>query len=276
MAMPRIAPKSLLCDLLRVTPQAIPVRRLVEVGALFGLEDNAIRVALARLVAAGRVASDQRGHYRFAAGAGALSTWVESWRLGDRRIRRWRGDWLCAHVARGGERGEQAQRRRALEHLGLRCGLDGVWLRPDNLRAPRAALEAVLAERGVAQGVVWFTASGVAPTVAQRWVRLWSLARLQVTWHEALADLARSRDRLDRLPTGRRLVESFAVGGRAIRVLALDPLLPDEIVGGDGRRRLGAAMLEYDALGKAIWSAYLETTRLERSPRDTTFAATAA
>jgi len=53
------------------------------------------------------------------------------------------------------------------------------------------------------------------------------------------------------------MVESFRVGGAALRTLAKDPLLPEPIVPAREREALVAAMRDYDARGRASWSAFL-------------------
>ena len=42
----------------------MPVRGLIEAARLLGIAENSIRVALARLLAAGRIERDERGQYR--------------------------------------------------------------------------------------------------------------------------------------------------------------------------------------------------------------------
>ena len=43
------------------------------------------------------------------------------------------------------------------------------------------------------------------------------------------------------------------LGGQAIRLLAFDPLLPEEFCSGDERRKLTEAMLDYDEYGRRMW-----------------------
>jgi hypothetical protein len=43
------------------------------------------------------------------------------------------------------------------------------------------------------------------------------------------------------------------LGGEAIRVLATDPLLPEQIMQGQTRADLTETMLRYDAIGHALW-----------------------
>jgi phenylacetic acid degradation operon negative regulatory protein len=263
----RVTPKSLLLDLLRVALRPVPVRELVSVGALFGLEGNAIRVALTRLVGRGLVVSDERGSYGLAAGADPVRRWVEGWRLGDRRLRPWTGAWLCAWHPRGGGRGERQLSHRALGRLGFREGRDQLWVRPDNLRARAAALQAELILHGAAAGTLLFVGQELPAAVIDGWVgALWPIEEVAGRHRRALRDIERSRARLERLAGGGALVESFLVGGAAIRSLALDPLLPDEIAPGVDRRALTDAMRDYERRGRAIWSRVLQSASLDGSP----------
>src|SRR5512134_3333344 len=105
-AKPRsVTPKSLMLDLLRVAgPSAVPVSGLVRVGELFGFSGNALRVAVARLAGAGLLESDERGSYRLAPGAGTVTSHVEEWRLGEKRVRRWARAWLTVWLPARSER----------------------------------------------------------------------------------------------------------------------------------------------------------------------------
>jgi phenylacetic acid degradation operon negative regulatory protein len=53
------------------------------------------------------------------------------------------------------------------------------------------------------------------------------------------------------------MVESFQLGGDAIRRLALDPLLPDALLPSAERAQLLAAMRRYDRAGRACWAGFL-------------------
>jgi hypothetical protein len=68
------------------------------------------------------------------------------------------------------------------------------------------------------------------------------------------------------MPRAQAVVETFLRGGAAIRTLALDPLLPEELMPGDDRRELTEKMLRYDRAGREIWQAFLEEAPLERPP----------
>ena len=57
----------------------MPVRALVDAGRLFGIEENAIRVALARLRASGQVESTARGRYRLGPAAAPVESEISEW-----------------------------------------------------------------------------------------------------------------------------------------------------------------------------------------------------
>jgi phenylacetic acid degradation operon negative regulatory protein len=52
-------------------------------------------------------------------------------------------------------------------------------------------------------------------------------------------------------------VESFELGGAAIRQLLLDPLLPEPIAPEAERRALLESMRRYDSLGRRVWRGWL-------------------
>ncbi len=53
------------------------------------------------------------------------------------------------------------------------------------------------------------------------------------------------------------MVESFRVGGAALRRIALDPLLPPPIVAKGALAALVEAMRRYDRAGRTCWAGFL-------------------
>jgi phenylacetic acid degradation operon negative regulatory protein len=226
------SPKSAILDLLQSTRgRSMPVRALVEAGALLGLAENGVRVALARLVARGLVERDGPGRYRLAPSAQPISKRVGGWTSADQRAVRWDGAWLGV-LTQGRANGERAARRsdsRALAFLGFARLTPGLWIRPDNLRGGVAAAREALHELGLDPHV--------------------SVLRL--------TDLDAAK--LERLTPAAAMIETFLIGGRAIRQIALDPCLPEAIAPEKERRALVAAMREYDRAGRACWRDFMRT-----------------
>lgn len=253
------SPRSLILDLLSTLRRgAMPVRALVEAGALFGLEGNSVRVALARLLAAGRVERDERGRYRLAPGAAAVAAAVAGWRRLPERLRPWDGGWIGVAVpAATGRRGQPGAAEQALRLLGFRGLASGLELRPDNLVGGVAGVRAALAALGLPAERPVFGLRELDPASEARARELWDAPALLAGYRATRRALERSEARLPRLSRERAMVESFRVGGEAIRRLARDPLLPAPIVPAAERETLVAAMRRYDALGRSCWAPFL-------------------
>lgn len=251
--------RSLILDLLSTLRpgSAMPVAALVEAGALFDISENNVRVSLSRLLAAGLVARDERGHYRAGDSARPVTRRVRSWRDSDRQTRKWTGAWLAVHT---GPAAPAAQRGRgkALSLLGFARLRPGLWLRPDNLAAPLDGLRAELADLGLPAGDLVCVLSALDPASDARARRLWKVAALQRTYRRLRAGIAASESRLAALSPERAMAESFVLGGGALRQLVLDPLLPEEICPASDREALLEQMRRYDRLGRHAWARLLQ------------------
>ena len=206
---PLTARSVLASTLLGLDPPVLPVGRLVETAALFGISENTARTALSRMAAAGEVVADD-GRYRL---TGRL---LERQRRQDEgrrpRRRRWNGRWRLAIVTtdrRGAA--DRAALRAELTRLRLAEWREGVWARPDNLHLEPAGL--------AASHCSWATAElDDAP-------RLWDLDGWAADATSLLGELrALPVDTTDALAPG------FVVSAAVLRHLASDPLLPDELL----------------------------------------------
>jgi len=252
-----VSARSVVLNLVRVAPErALPVSTLVRVSELFGLSANALRVAVTRLVADGMLESDERGSYRLGPSAVSLHEHVEDWRRGEARARPWKGEWLAVALGARAERGARRASSRALERLGLREGLPGLWLRPDNLAQSFSSTIERLHRLGLEPGAEPFRAHDFGEPTERRLHALWPIRALQQSYERASRDLQRSLRQLDTMPRDRALVQSYLLGGDAIRVLATDPLLPEALMPGAARRELTELMLRYDAVGHRLWRGF--------------------
>lgn len=265
-------PRGLILDLLStLRGDAMPVRALVAAGELFGLGENPLRVALARLLAAGTVERDERGSYRLGPPGAAVKRHVVAWKSGEERVVAWRGGWLAAHTGRkraerrDGDRAERRREARALGWLGFRPLFPSIEVRPDNLAGGVEAVRERLRDLGARHDLPLFTARDFDAATESRAHALWDVAALGRAYAQARARLESSMARLDRLSPRAALVESFSVGGAAIRLLALDPVLPDELLPGRERRALAIALGEYDRRGRRHWSEFMRGFGLSRT-----------
>ena len=146
---------------------------------------------------------------------------------------------------------------RALAFLGFARLAPGLWVRPDNLRGGVAELRAALLELGLDRHVPVLGLSELDSATDARARSLWNAETLLAEARQAREALERSAARLERLSPAAAMVETFLVGGRAIRQIALDPCLPEAIAPEHERRALVAAMREYDRAGRASWREFM-------------------
>lgn len=261
--------RKLILDLLTTVRRgAMPVRALVEAGELFGFAANNVRVSLSKLTAEGRVDRDERGRYRLAPATAALAQRLRSWRRLEEQQRAWRGGWIAVHRSKRGRGAARARSDRALALLGFRELERGLHVRPDNLvggvagaRERYLALAAGGRESSAPEPddatLVYGMVDLDAPTRG-RAEGLWVPDVLFAGYRHWVERLAASRDRLASLSPQAAMVETFRVGGAAVRHLQFDPLLPVELLDPKPRQDLIAAMRSYDELGRLQWAPFLD------------------
>lgn len=254
------SPKSFILDLLSTLRRGtMPVSALVEAGELFGIGANNMRVTLARLLAAGQIGRDERGRYRLGDGTRPVARRMATWRDAERRTRRWDGSWIGIHLAAAGDvaRAERRGRERALRLLGFGALRSGLAVRPNNLPSSIDEVRSELRAIGLPGADLVCELRGLEPGVEAEARGLWDADELRRGHRQRTRELRASAQHLANAPAREAMVESFLIGGRALRELILDPLLPDEICPSDERRGLHTEMKEYDRLGRAAWAEFL-------------------
>lgn len=250
----------------------MPVRALVAVGALFGIDENHIRVTLARLLADGLIERDQRGAYRPGPAARGVQALVAGWRHTEERIVRWDGDWIAAltgSTARS-ERGAVRKNEHALALLGFEPLERGIALRPANLAEGIEGVRDRLHELGLDESAIVVTMAGLDAETERKARTLWNIDALTKRYERTIARLEASRRRLAALGEARAMVESFTLGGAAIRQIVRDPLLPPPFIAAGALGRLIRTTRAYDDAGRACWRAFLERHGVDfaRAPVD--------
>jgi phenylacetic acid degradation operon negative regulatory protein len=204
-------------SLLGADPPELPVAHLVQLASLFGINANAARVALSRMVSSAEVTTDGAGRYRLSGHLLERQRRQNASRAGH--TRRWRGDWQMVVVTTTGSTPEvRTYRRKALAFARLAELREGVWLRPDNLDS------AVPEDLG--QDITTLSARPDHPDELVS--RLWDTA----AWAERARSLCHQ---LTAGPPGdwNDLRPGFVLSASVLRHFQADPLLPPELLGGD-------------------------------------------
>ena len=242
----------------------MPVRALVAAGELFDITPNSLRVSLARLCSTGQVERDARGRYRLGDAAQAIDGHVQSWRRAHERLADWSvshtgsARWIAVHTRATGSRSKQARAdARALLLHGFRELERGLFVRPDNLVGGVDATRTSLCALGLGVDSPVY-GLGELDAARERAAReLWNSDELAPLYARTRQELARGESRLASLPVERAMVESFLLGGHAIRIVAIDPLLPHPIVERGELAALVEATRCYELAGRACWSDFL-------------------
>lgn len=206
---PLTARSVVLSTLLGYHPPELPVSALVRVGALFGIAERTIRVALTRMVADGDVVADN-GVYRLT--ERLVERQARQDEICSPRTRRWRGAWEMAIVtAPPRPLAERVALRKSMVGLRLAELREGVWVRPANLiREPHAT---------VLEQCTFFEGRPVTDSLELAG-SLWDLP----AW---AAEARRLRQELDGATS---LADGFIATAEVIRHLLLDPVLPPELL----------------------------------------------
>lgn len=194
--------------LLGAHPAWATAAELIRLTEDFGINENALRVALTRMV-----------------GTGDLVRSADGYRLSDRlllrqrrqdealspKLRTWDGTWTTLVITSVGiDARARASLRKALQQARFGELREGVWLRPDNL-----AFE--LPDEIVARVRV-LTSVDAAP--ADLVAALWDLP----AWNAA------GRRLLDEMAAADGVPGRFVAAAAAVRLLSTDPLLPEELL----------------------------------------------
>lgn len=200
------ARSAVLSALLGSHPPRLAARHLVRIGALFGIAEGTVRVALSRMVAAGDLVQSG-GRYVLSGRLIERQTRQDESR--DPHTRPWDGTWEVAVVT--AERRAPADRaafRHTMTALRLAELREGTWLRPANL--VRGWPESV-----TAQCTLLDARPHGDPTPL-----LWDLDG----WAAEARRLETALGEAD------GLAEGFMVSAAVLRHLLADPLLPPELL----------------------------------------------
>ncbi len=251
-----IKAKNLILDLLLASAgQQLSAREAISACALFGIGESNARVALMRLSTEGLIEAAERGWYRLSASAHELADEVATWRTAEQRLRPWAGGYVAVHggTLRRSDRAAFKARSRALDMLGFRELDPGLFVRPDNIEDSVESLRRRLHALGLEQSAGVFVVTGFDAERSRRIARLWDCKALNGAYRSLRAQLEDWLQRSPALELAVAMRESFLLGGKAIRQVVFDPMLPEPMVDTGARHAFIASVRRYDQAGQAIW-----------------------
>lgn len=249
-------PKHLILELLLAAEAGtLSVREAIAACQLFGIRENNVRVVLARLSAEGLIEAAERGSYRLGPNALELAGEVATWRSIEQRLRRWRDDFILVHAGALGraDRSALRKRERALGLLGFRELERGLFIRPNNIETNVEAVRQRLYKLGLEKTAAVFLATEFDAVRQQQIHALWNGPALTAAYRQTQAQLQNWLAHADELEPESAARESFLLGGRAIRQVLFDPMLPDPFVDASVRHQFIETVKQFDAIGHAIW-----------------------
>ena len=254
----KISARALVLDLfttgVRDTLSSNDIRKI---GRAFGLSDLALRTALTRLRAEGKLSTAGRGIYAAGVVEDPVRERAAVWRSHPGRRIAWDGSWVCAAIKPTSlPRTRWRRTQWALEFNGFRQDETGLWVRPNNLRGGAARMASDLVALGAADAMLTARLDHVSGAHARRFSALWDRDRLARSHEDAIHMLEHS---LQHMGSGEAVaVETLLTGREAIRRILRDPLLPAEIAETATLDRLVACMDAYDAFGRKAWADFMD------------------
>lgn len=246
------------------SPREIPAQVLVAAGEVFGLSEQNVRMALARLVEHAAAIRTGRGRYRLSDSGEAMRRETRRWKHVAELTQPWSGAWIAVHDAMVPRSDRTAMRRhqRAMRLRGFRELSEGLWIRPANLRGSIGELRNDLRSIGLHPDALVFGLHDLDEQARAKATSLWDTASL-IASYKALADALRaSTERLCRMSLESAAAETLILGRDVIRHINLDPLLPEELMDQRPLQALIRAISDYDKVGKNIWRQFMR--RLEQ------------
>ncbi len=246
--------------LLAAEGEAYPSRQLVAAGALFGVSENNIRVALVRLQSEGLAEAAGRGSYRLGQAASSLGQAISAWREVESQVCDWQGHYIGVHVGGLGrsDRSALARRQRALHMVGLREVDKGLFVRPDNLKGGVEQCRERLYALGLDRETWVFSLREPCEDLSRRLERLWDVQTLSQSYRDTHARLSQWLTHQESLSPDQAAREAYLIDRPAVRQVVWDPLLPQEWVDGAARSAMFATVRDFDAAGRSIWWRFFQ------------------
>ena len=255
--------KHLILDLLLAFDEALSAKDAIAACQLFGVSDNSVRVALARLSAEGLIEAAERATYRLSPTALELAGDVATWRTAEQRVRTWHGAYIAVFSAGLGRTDRTAlrKRERALQLLGFKELYKGLHIRPDNIEDSIMTVRKRLYTLGLEREAIVFIATQFESHHESEIHTLWDTAALNFSYLQLHEQMTTWLARAEKLEPEAAARESFLLGSKAIKQVVFDPLLPEPFVDVAARHAFVEMTRHFDQVGHKIWRDLVGTKK---------------
>jgi len=249
----------LIQDMLIATGTALPVKTVCRAGALVGVRESAIRVALNRLVEQKKITHSARGFYAMNLSQSALARRIDTWQQEAVRTVPWDRSWLGVADTAVLRSDKTAWRHHnlALSLYGFRPLQAGLHVRPNNLAGSVDAVRSQLAELGLSGHSMVFRLDSLDAARQKNALSLWEVDGLTSDYLRNQQALRTSTRNLKSADLDTAVRESLLLGRAVIGALLRDPLLPAEIAPVRFRAALTEDMQNYHANARQYWLQWL-------------------
>ncbi|WP_184717670.1 PaaX family transcriptional regulator [Caulobacter sp.] len=237
----------------------LSVQDLGRAGAILGVGEGQMRVALTRLVQQQKLCKAERGLYGFHSAYQPMAEDVIGWLGRVSWMTPWAGDWVAVVDPRipTTDRTRLRRHQRALSLRGFRTWRPGFHLRPANLVGRAESLRLQLPQLGLAEGAEVIGVERLDAVQHTEVQALWAIDALRANYRRLIQALVESEPRLDQFAPEAAARESLLLGRAVIAEIMHDPLLPSELIGGGELLELVERMRLYQERGRRIWSHVL-------------------
>lgn len=249
----------LVLDLLAAAGGGLSSQALCRAGAVMQRHENAMRVALTRLLAEAKILRSARGLYELNAPGLWLSEAVNAWQRQPGKELPWKGGWIAVHDASVGRADKTAWRHHqlALSLRGFAALQPGLHIRPDNRPGGIDAERQTLAALGLAPAALVFGLDQLDAQGEARARGLWRAERLKEGYERMSRALREHLAQWPKLHDDRIARESLLLGRAAVMHLVRDPMLPSELLPGAARDAFKSLTQQYKRRAGAHWQRWL-------------------
>lgn len=252
----------LVLDLLEAHGGALAGYAICRAGMLLGHRETTMRVAMTRLLDAGKIARRERGWYELNPDGLKLSGTLDVWARDLVEEIPWQGEWVAVHDAHVARADKSLWRRHQLA-LALRGFAEfefGLKIRPANRAGGVEVERHELKALGLAPTATVFLLVDWDSESAHRAQRLWPTGKLSREYARCLAAIDEHRVLLADMPIEQALREVFLLGRSAVMLLVRDPLLPEALMSPTLRNELTNEVRNYKSMAHRMWDEWLNAS----------------